>query len=270
MAGCADPKWGVLWGPMRVWEPRIAILLVAGCTTNPAYETGQADGPSTAGETEPTSGPMNGTRGSGDTSPVDGTTTPPTATGSGEGPLDGSTMPTTADTASTDGPVPVVECCAAHPQGGAGCNSDLEVRDCVCASHPECCTAEWTDACAQWVEVLGCGMCGMNAAACCDAETEDCVIPLVRECVCELDPSCCKDGWTELCVLRGIVDCELTMCEPPSNDCCQPGEEGDLGCDDPMIAHCVCVGAMVPACCEEIWNGSCTATAMSNECGCVG
>lgn len=265
MAGCADPKWGVLWGPMRVWEPRIAILLVAGCTTNPAYETGQADGPSTAGETEPTSGPMNGTRGSGDTGPVDGTTTP-SATGSGEGPLDGSTMPTTA---STDGPVPEVECCAAHPLGGAGCTSDLEVRECVCASHPECCTAEWTDACVQWVELESCGDCGLNAGSCCETGegSNVCGVQMVYECVCASDMACCQN-WTELCVLRAIDECGLDLCEDtlPTNDCCFPGKIGEVGCSDPSIALCVCEFEI--GCCTDQWNGACASTAMSGECGC--
>lgn len=48
------------------------------------------------------------------------------------------------------------ECC--DGDHGPGCN-DREVRECVCAVSPTCCTVEWNDSCVILVELLGCGTC---------------------------------------------------------------------------------------------------------------
>lgn len=50
------------------------------------------------------------------------------------------------------------ECCDATP-GTAGCAAEPATEQCVCSASPECCSGEWNDSCANYVEILGCGLC---------------------------------------------------------------------------------------------------------------
>ncbi len=54
-------------------------------------------------------------------------------------------------------------CCAALETPGC---SNSTVQACVCAAHPECCSAQWTATCAAFVTSMGCGVC---ASPCDDA-----------------------------------------------------------------------------------------------------
>lgn len=53
---------------------------------------------------------------------------------------------------------PPGECCVENEDAG-GC-LDAGVQDCVCATDPYCCAYAWDNVCVDYVEQLGCGMCG--------------------------------------------------------------------------------------------------------------
>lgn len=58
-------------------------------------------------------------------------------------------------------------CCFAN--FGVGCE-DAMVQDCVCATMPECCSGQWTQACADQVSAGACGMCPVADFSCVDTD----------------------------------------------------------------------------------------------------
>ena len=135
------------------------------------------------------------------------------------------------------------ECCLPH--GAPGC-ADAGVQMCVCEFESDCCEHEggWNQDCVELVDVLGCGDCGVPAEVCCQFPgPPNCGVPVVDNCVCELDPFCCdlQGGWDLHCVALAVTECG-SYCPAPFGNCCEPGQH--IGCDDWDVVACVCSAAV--------------------------
>jgi hypothetical protein len=140
-----------------------------------------------------------------------------------------------------------------------GCD-DAECTAAVCASDASCCSNDWDAACAAaafdepaCMNVGGaCPQCGDGAtqgAEACDGSDlagEDCV-------TLGLDAGSlgCADDCT---------DFDLEECIDYNGDCCA-ADDGP-GCDDGACTASVC--AVIPSCCDDVWNEACAAAAFDD------
>ena len=165
------------------------------------------------------------------------------------------------------------DCCS--PTQAAGC-LDADVEACVCEADPFCCEVEWDEACVDDTSLYECGCAeppgttdgGTDTGGpsdCCDASVEPgCVDPGIEACVCALDNFCCETSWDQQCT--GLVNeggCGMCSYPPGTGDCCE--ENATIGCDDPDIQDCVCVGD--PFCCTIEWDGICVLQVDELMCG---
>lgn len=141
-------------------------------------------------------------------------------------------------------------CCLPH--GAPGC-ANPGVQMCVCEFESDCCETEggWDQDCVELVDVLGCGDCGLPAENCCQFPgPPNCGVPVVDNCVCELDFFCCdpQGGWDLHCVALAVTECGA-YCPAPFGNCCEPGQY--VGCDDWDVVACVCSADL--NCCTLEW-----------------
>ncbi len=153
------------------------------------------------------------------------------------------------------------DCCVEN--GSPACNQP-DVAACVCESSPECCEDVWSQACADSVEMLGCGVCQLEPGPCCEAgDGPGCEDPDIAMCVCDVAPGCCENEWNEVCAdLVGFLGCG--SCN--EGDCCEAN--GTPGCGDPEIEGCVC--DVAPGCCQNEWSDACAVLVEQLECGMCG
>jgi hypothetical protein len=206
------------------------------------------------------------------------------------GPLD------TGGGSDTGEPPTGQDCCIGGPD--PSCN-DATVEACVCAEIPFCCDTGWEEVCASAVGALSCGHCGggvdtgepppgdtgepsgdtgeppgdtgeppPEAGECCtDNGTPGCTDPAVQDCVCMQDAYCCDTAWDQVCVdeVASFMcgDCGGGMMPPGASSCCSA--QMGPGCDDPMIADCVC--AIDDFCCSTQWDATCAIFVALFACG---
>ena len=147
-------------------------------------------------------------------------------------------------------------CCARNP--GPGCD-DPAIEACVCAMDPSCCEVEWTESCAELVELAGCGMCGEPTDMCCQPH-EPCGDDGIQACVCGVDEYCCDGDWDLLCVALA-TECG-SSCNALEGSCCDPTM--NFGCEDFGVMRCVC--PLNRGCCNNAWDITCVDMAIA-ECG---
>ncbi len=153
------------------------------------------------------------------------------------------------------------DCCVEN--NSPACNQP-DVAACVCESSPECCEDVWSQACADSVEILGCGVCQFEPGPCCEAGNgPGCEDPDIAACVCDVAPGCCENEWNDVCAdLVGFLGCG--SCN--EGDCCEAN--GSPGCGDPEIEGCVC--EVAPGCCQNEWSDACAVLVEQLECGMCG
>lgn len=108
-------------------------------------------------------------------------------------------------------------CCEAGLQSGC---DDALIETCVCDVMPECCTQQWTAACAAAVEELICGECQVDAGQndCCEISPDPgCVDQAVAECVCMSDSYCCEFAWDSQCVDE-VESLQCGVCDPGAGE----------------------------------------------------
>lgn len=144
-------------------------------------------------------------------------------------------------------------CC--EPNDSPGCNVQA-AQQCVCTALPECCTGNWSQACADYASA-GCDACCGNGA-CDDGELcwfcpQDCgaCASFCGNDSCEPDETC--------------VSCP-TDCGPCRGPCCST--HPSPGCDDPAVQNCVC--AEDEGCCTDAWGESCVFLAADACTSCCG
>lgn len=114
--------------------------------------------------------------------------------------------------------------CTARSAGGCdGC----PCQKLVCAEKPDCCTANWSQACAEICAVKTAGVCpelaaalrekanptlkGPKAAGCKAATLEEVASLACHDCVCDALPYCCSVGWDDVCT-KQCAACDSTVC----------------------------------------------------------
>lgn len=159
-------------------------------------------------------------------------------------------------------PPPPAACCEAHDEPGC---DEPEVEACVCEGAPECCEGPWTDACAEAVELLGCGVCGGMEGECCEIHPEpSCNDDAISACVCAEDSFCCENEWDQACV-DGVELYGCGVCGG-GDSCCEA--HMSPGCVDPEVEACVC--AEDPLCCQAGWDDVCVQEVDIFGCGMCG
>ncbi len=119
---------------------------------------------------------------------------------------------------------------------------------------------------------------GFPGNLCCVNHPEPgCNVPLVEECVCNIDDYCCDDSWDERCVRTATNAC-FGACTPPASggagsggagagtasggtgsggapaqNCCS--EHNSPGCQNTDISSCVC--SFDKYCCNNSWDSYC-------------
>ncbi|MCA9718359.1 MAG: hypothetical protein H6713_42520 [Myxococcales bacterium] len=153
------------------------------------------------------------------------------------------------------------DCCVEN--GSPSCNQP-DVAGCVCEAMPECCEDVWSQACADSVEMLGCGLCEQQLGPCCEpGNGPGCEDADVAACVCDVAPGCCENEWNEVCAdLVGFLGCG--SCN--EGDCCAANDTP--GCGDPVVESCVCEAA--PSCCQNPWSDACAVLVEQLGCGMCG
>ncbi len=144
-------------------------------------------------------------------------------------------------------------CCLPH--SGTGCK-DKTVADCVCATNPECCTKQWTAACASMADQCGsCSgdCCAQHAGPGCDDEA-------IEECVCGQLASCCKVQWDMTCV--GLAGSKCSGCGAA-------GKCGDGNCETVVGENCLSCVADCPCGAGQKCNQGvcCLPDCAGRECG---
>ena len=157
-------------------------------------------------------------------------------------------------------------CCEPHP--GKGCELGA-CETCVCALSPECCSGEWTEACAELATGACAVVCECAGDCCGDHEAPGCNSNACEQCVCDTpgNATCCVDGWTSTCNEAAQTDC-FSACGCLSG-CCEGHDTP--GCDDGACSDCVC--SKMPSCCDSPWTDECADLARTEcvpECGCKG
>ncbi len=170
-------------------------------------------------------------------------------------------------------------CCSANETPGC---EDQAVRQCVCASEPQCCALEgsWSGDCVDLVLTASCGFCadvGCGDGVCADAEScstcpADC--GLCSGCG---DGTCADEENCFNCYLDcgecGSPVCGDTLCKAPSEDCqtCEPdcGECSGAVCGDgtcELDEHCQNCSADCGECKPGCGDGVCTVAEGCQEC----
>jgi hypothetical protein len=112
------------------------------------------------------------------------------------------------------------DCCVADASPAC---EDFAVTQCVCEfsdtaafagpfpDAAECCTGEWTDACASLAGyqcAAGCDNAIAGGSCCTDDSGEPgCDVPAVQDCVCAFDSYCCDTNWDGECALKAQLYC---------------------------------------------------------------
>ena len=74
----------------------------------------------------------------------------------------------------------------------------------------DCCTGEWTEACASLAATQCNAGCALTPGeGCCvgDSGMPGCDVPAVQDCVCAFDDYCCGTDWDALCVAKAELFC---------------------------------------------------------------
>ena len=170
-------------------------------------------------------------------------------------------------------------CFNAHD--GRGCSLGECCAD-VCRVMPECCQAEWDQACVDLAKTTtSCfsekPKCGQSIAGkCCEAHPSPaCQNITCCIAVCTTDPQCCDVEWDELCAEAARANPSCVVCRPPCGDPCAGSccaAHPNPNCSNGTCCNAVCVGwsdtegTLYPGdtyCCDVVWDANCAS--MANE-----
>ncbi len=162
-----------------------------------------------------------------------------------------------AETQCSAGCGPASPCCVPD-WDRVGCDADPTIEGCVCDIFPNCCTGNWTGACAKMARE----QCGAYCppGPCCEGHDGlGCDEPAVQSCVCNLNATCCTQGWDFICADQASTQCGACA-ELHTGACCEP--HAGPGCADPAVTQCVC--AQDATCCSVLnsqWDSQCVTLA---------